>query len=152
MSIRNGVLGIAVAALCCGAFASSPAQARERERGHIVVRDVRQDWHGGRWVHDRHNGRLGWWWVVGASWYFYTQPHSFTVIQPVAQPVVVQQAPPVVVQQAPPVVVEQAPPAAPPVTPVIYYCRATGTNYPETMSCPGGWQTMTAQTPPLPSN
>jgi hypothetical protein len=117
------------------------------------------EWGRGRWIHDRHSGRLGWWWVVGPSWYYYTQPHSFVVVQQ-PQPVVIQQ-----VQQQPPTVIMQQPePQAPgpvppmavapapaaPMQPVLYYCKATGTNYPETMTCPGGWSTMTAQTPPQP--
>jgi hypothetical protein len=51
-------------------------------------------------------------------------------------------------QQPPITVIQQAPPIA--VSPVLYYCKATGTHYPETMSCPGGWSTMTAETPPQP--
>jgi hypothetical protein len=31
-------------------------------------------WEGGRWRHETHNGRLGWWWDVGGVWYFYPQP------------------------------------------------------------------------------
>ena len=31
-------------------------------------------WEGGRWRHERHNGRDGWWWDVGGVWYFYPQP------------------------------------------------------------------------------
>jgi len=30
-------------------------------------------WEGGRWRHEMHNGRLGWWWDVGGVWYFYPQ-------------------------------------------------------------------------------
>jgi len=30
-------------------------------------------WEGGRWRHEAHNGRLGWWWDVGGVWYFYPQ-------------------------------------------------------------------------------
>jgi hypothetical protein len=30
-------------------------------------------WEGGRWRHEMHNGRLGWWWDVGGAWYFYPQ-------------------------------------------------------------------------------
>ena len=30
-------------------------------------------WQGGRWRHEMHNGRLGWWWDVGGVWYFYPQ-------------------------------------------------------------------------------
>ena len=31
-------------------------------------------WEGGRWHHEIHNGRDGWWWDVGGAWYFYPQP------------------------------------------------------------------------------
>lgn len=31
-------------------------------------------WQGGRWRHEMHNGRMGWWWDVGGAWYFYPQP------------------------------------------------------------------------------
>ena len=31
-------------------------------------------WEGGRWRHEMHNGRFGWWWDVGGVWYFYPQP------------------------------------------------------------------------------
>jgi hypothetical protein len=30
-------------------------------------------WEGGRWHHEMHNGRDGWWWDVGGVWYFYPQ-------------------------------------------------------------------------------
>jgi hypothetical protein len=30
-------------------------------------------WEGGRWHHEVHNGRNGWWWDVGGVWYFYPQ-------------------------------------------------------------------------------
>jgi hypothetical protein len=31
-------------------------------------------WEGGRWRHEMHNGRYGYWWDVGGVWYFYPQP------------------------------------------------------------------------------
>ena len=31
-------------------------------------------WEGGRWRHEMHNGRFGYWWDVGGVWYFYPQP------------------------------------------------------------------------------
>jgi hypothetical protein len=31
-------------------------------------------WEGGRWRHEMHNGRYGWWWDVGGVWYSYPQP------------------------------------------------------------------------------
>jgi hypothetical protein len=36
-------------------------------RGHLA-------WEGGRWHHEVHNGRDGWWWDVGGVWYYYPQP------------------------------------------------------------------------------
>lgn len=35
-------------------------------RGHLA-------WEGGRWHHEMHDGRMGWWWDVGGVWYFYPQ-------------------------------------------------------------------------------
>jgi hypothetical protein len=34
----------------------------------------RRWWTGGHWRHTRWHGRLGWWWNVGPSWYFYDAP------------------------------------------------------------------------------
>ena len=31
-------------------------------------------WEGGRWHHEIHNGRDGYWWDVGGAWYFYPEP------------------------------------------------------------------------------
>jgi hypothetical protein len=36
-------------------------------RGHLA-------WEGGRWRHEVHNGRDGYWWDVGGIWYYYPQP------------------------------------------------------------------------------
>jgi hypothetical protein len=30
-------------------------------------------WNRGRWHHEKHNGRFGWWWDVGGIWYFYPE-------------------------------------------------------------------------------
>jgi hypothetical protein len=30
-------------------------------------------WEGGRWHHEIHNGRDGWWWDVGGVWYYYPE-------------------------------------------------------------------------------
>src|ERR1700726_528586 len=50
-------------------------------RGHLPERNFgghayhgRLAWEGGRWRHEAHNGRYGWWWDVGGVWYFYPQP------------------------------------------------------------------------------
>jgi surface antigen len=31
-------------------------------------------WRSGRWWQGRHDGRAGWWWIVGGTWYWYPQP------------------------------------------------------------------------------
>ena len=50
-------------------------------RGAVVARNFgghpyrgRLGWEGGRWRHEIHNGRNGWWWDVGGVWYYYPQP------------------------------------------------------------------------------
>ena len=40
--------------------------------GHVY--HGRQAWEGGRWRHETHNGRYGWWWDVGGVRYFYPRP------------------------------------------------------------------------------
>lgn len=53
-----------------GRFARGAMPARNfgghAYRGHLA-------WEGGRWRHEMHNGRMGWWWDVGGAWYFYPQ-------------------------------------------------------------------------------
>ena len=50
--------------------AHGPAPARDwggqAYRGHLA-------WEGGRWRHENHNGRFGWWWDVGGVWYYYPE-------------------------------------------------------------------------------
>lgn len=59
--------------------ARGPQDARFA-RGHLPARDFggrayrgHLAWEGGRWRHEMHNGRYGWWWDVGGAWYFYPQ-------------------------------------------------------------------------------
>jgi hypothetical protein len=85
-------------------------------------------WRSGRWVHGRHGGRLGWWWVVGGVWYLYPAP-----IYPYPNPYV----PPVVVTPAAP------PPQAPPQ--YWYYCNSAKAYYPYVRSCPEGWMQVVPQ-------
>lgn len=118
----------------------------------------RAHWGEGHWVHDRHGGQLGWWWVVGGVWHFFPHPVAqpqMMIIQQPAPVVIAQPAPVMVAPAAPaPVVVAQQPvtpaPAPAAVTPTMYYCKATGTYYPETMTCPNGWTPITAGAPPAP--
>jgi hypothetical protein len=55
-------------------------QGQRVVRGNFPTRNFgghpyhgRLAWEGGRWRHEMHNGRMGWWWDVGGVWYFYPQ-------------------------------------------------------------------------------
>jgi hypothetical protein len=92
-------------------------------------------WRGGRWIHDMHDDRWGWWWVAGGMWYFYPQP-----VYPYPDPY----TPPVVVVQPN---VAPAPQAA---GRVWYYCQAYNGYYPYVANCPSGWSAV-APTPAVPA-
>lgn len=85
-------------------------------------------WNEGRWRHERHDGRLGWWWIVSGTWYFYPQP-----IYPYPDPYI----PPVAVAPQRPV---QS--LAPPPPQYWYFCAESNTYYPYVETCPSGWQTV----------
>jgi hypothetical protein len=93
-------------------------------------------WRGGHWRHEYHDGRWGWWWVVGGLWYFYPR-----VIYPYPDPY----TPPVVVVQpsapTPPV------PNAPPPPQYWYYCDSAKTYYPYVAACPEGWKAVPVNPP-----
>lgn len=89
---------------------------------HFHDRDF-DHWRAGRWYHGRHTGRLGWWWIVGGTWYFYPAP-----VYPYPNPYL----PPTV---APP-------PAA---APVWYYCANPPGYYPYVPQCAAPWQAVPAQ-------
>lgn len=91
-------------------------------------------WRGGLWRHEIHNGRPGWWWVVGSTWYFYDRPvYPYPVVVSdlaFAEPVVV--APPAVIAPPPAVVVTPAVPAQPQMW---YYCDNPAGYYPYVPTC-----------------
>ena len=91
-------------------------------------------WRSGGWRHGRHGGRLGWWWVVAGTWYFYPEP-----VYPYPDPYI----PPVIVTQPP------AQSFAPPPAQFWYFCAASNAYYPYVSSCPKGWETVPAS-PPAP--
>ncbi|MGZ5874390.1 MAG: hypothetical protein ACXWKP_20005 [Bradyrhizobium sp.] len=78
----------------------------------------RQVWEGGRWRHEAHNGRYGWWWDVGGVWYFYPQPmegppayvSDVEVVDDYGDP----DGPPVAAGYPPPPPVAYVPPPPPP--------------------------------------
>jgi hypothetical protein len=86
-------------------------------------------WRGGHWSHARHDGRLGWWWVVGPSWYYYPAP-----VYPYPSP------------WLPSEVFITGPGGAVPMPPTQfwYYCPASRNYYPYVNFCPGGWRQVPA--------
>lgn len=106
-------------------------------------RDDGYRWRGGAWRHARHEGRLGWWWVVGGLWYFYPQP-VYPYPDPYIPPVVIRQYESV--ETTPEIVV--APATA---IPSWYYCESSRGYYPYTASCPEGWKTVPATPPDTPA-
>jgi hypothetical protein len=117
-------------------LAASPAQA-DRWRGGDIRHFDHDRWHEGRWDRDWHDGRLGWWWVVAGTWYFYPRP-----IYPYPDPYVPPEYIPVAVPTAP------ATPGPAPAQ-YWYYCPGSKTYYPYVATCAGGWQQVpVTQAPP----
>lgn len=137
MSARSlGLLAVLALALMLGTVASVTAQERWHDEGRRDGARHGEGWHDrdihrfhdhdfdrwqrGRWVQGRHAGRLGWWWVVGPTWYYYPQP-----IYPYPDPYV--------------------PPAVAPAPNAWYYCPPRRAYYPYVATCPGPWQVVPAQ-------
>ena len=81
-------------------------------------------WHHGYWRHEWYDGRFGWWWVVGPTWYFYAEP--------------VYPYPPA------PYVVTTVAPAG-----YAYYCSNPSGYYPAITQCLVPWQLVAMATPPV---
>ena len=104
-----------------GPAATGRAPDARYSRGAIAMRDYggqryrgRVGWEGGRWRHEVHNGRPGWWWDVGGVWYYYPEPMEGPptyVSEDYADDVVY--APAAAYQAPPPVAYEPAPPPPP---------------------------------------
>ncbi len=110
-------------------------------------------WRGGRWNNACYRGRCGWWWFAGGQWYFYDRPiypyplevSVVTYVEPI------EEAPVVAVPTAPVVQPEPEPTpafAAQQQQQVWYFCAAANAYYPYVSSCPSGWQTVPATSPP----
>jgi len=112
------------------ALRDAPARADEHWHGgdmrHFHDHDEHA-WRGGHWFHGPHDGRAGWWWVVGGTWYFYPAP-----VYPYPDPLL----PPVAVPAQP------APPASAPN--YWYYCQNPPGYYPYVPSCATNWTAVPA--------
>lgn len=83
-------------------------------------------WHSGYWHDGFHDGRNGWWWVVGGSWYYYPTP-----IYPYPDPYVPS-----------PVIVTQ-----PQQNAQYWYCDDPQGYYPYVSACYVPWQPVAAAQP-----
>ncbi|HZR87516.1 MAG TPA: hypothetical protein VFB02_11960 [Bradyrhizobium sp.] len=95
--------------------------------GPIVAHDFgghayrgRLAWEGGRWRHEMHDGRMGWWWDVGGVWYFYPErmdgPPAY-ISEDFADDVNYADGPPPGAYPPPPVAAYAPPPPPPPPDP-----------------------------------
>jgi hypothetical protein len=115
--------------------------------------DERRLWLSGGWIHEFHNGRYGWWWVVDGVWYFYPQP-IYPYPTYVAEPEAVVNAPP---QGAYPPPQGYGPPpqsgyGPPPPTGAPqavtwYYCDNPQGYYPYVQNCGSGWRQVPSAPP-----
>ena len=105
--------------LRAGTLRPSPGWHGPIDRFHEHDWDI---WRRGHWQNGPHDGRLGWWWIIGDSWYYYPSP-----VYPVPNP-----------YEPPPVEFAAPSPDNPP--PLYwYFCQDAAGYYPYVASCPGGW-------------
>jgi hypothetical protein len=137
----TAVLAALAAGLPVAAMAENHWHGEHGDRGDIGrfhEHDIHH-WATGHWYHGDHDGRLGWWWVVGgavetALWYSYAAP-----VYPYPDPYV----PPQMIEA--PMPPAPAPQAVQPTPPALwYFCRSSGKYYPYASACPEGWQTVPA--------
>jgi hypothetical protein len=110
---------------------------------HFHNHDIHR-WATGHWIHSRHDGRFGWWWVVGpatgaALWYSYANP-VYPYPDPYAPPTTVVIDTPAA---PPPVTYQAAPLPAQPAN--WYYCESRQNYYPYVPTCPEPWKSVPAK-------
>jgi hypothetical protein len=95
-------------------------------------------WQHGNWRHEWHDGRYGWWWNTGPSWYSFDAPvYPYPAYPPVLEAVPV--SPPAVVVAPPPPPAGGLPPAQ-----FWYFCDSSHAYYPYVSSCNGPWREVPA--------
>lgn len=92
-------------------------------RGNFHQDDNRM-WNQGRWARTSHDGKLGWWWIVGSQWYLYNQP---------VYPYPVMSVPPVIYNSYHNKRIPHN---------VRYYCATSRSYYPYVTYCSGSWKAM----------
>jgi hypothetical protein len=114
--------------------------------------EERRIWRSGRWFHEFHDGRLGWWWVADGFWYYYPQPiYPFPTY--VGAEVVVNAPPPYPPYDGPPSYdapqpYGAVPPAPPPQAAASwYYCDNPQGYYPYVQNCSVQWRAVPSAPP-----
>ena len=105
----------------------NPGPARPSPWGGDIQRFHDRDfdyWKQGRWFHGPHEGRDGWWWIVGGLWYFYSTP-----VYPYPDPFTPST-----------VIIETAPAVPVPAGPQYWYCSDPIGYYPYVPRCYAEWQ------------
>lgn len=95
-------------------------------------------WRGGYWHHGWHDGRWGWWWLVGGIWYYYAAP-----IYPYPNPYL----PGTVIVTTNQNDATPPPPTQAP-TQYWYHCDSPEGYYPYISQCSTGWKPVPATPPP----
>jgi surface antigen len=136
MTISSRKLAVVIGAAMLVSLQPVTVSAQEHWRGHDHRGWDRggpayapDHWRRGLWQHGRHDGRDGWWWVVGGLWHWYPTP-----VNPYPQPVF----------QSPPVIV--GPPGQ-----LLYYCGNPSGYYPQVPACLIPWQMVQSAPQPIPA-
>lgn len=93
----------------------------------------RRAWREGSWYNGRHEGRHGWWWIVGDKRFFFATP-VYPVPPYPYDADTVRPIPPV--PEPPPVVNTRQ---------EWYFCEASNQYYPYVSRCPSGWRVVPAK-------
>lgn len=142
----------------------------------FIINDL-DSWHRGHWYHGNYEGRFGWWWVSGSTWYFYPRAY-YPYPDPNMKPVYFVEVPAGTKELPSPSTSEdetikpeapvppgvtttfhdpKTPSANPGINPTIsstnnsaqyYYCSKPEGYYPIVKNCPGGWSASPAPPPP----
>ena len=126
----------------------APLLAHARwHRGWYGALGSYERWHYGYWYHGPYLDHIGWWWVVGPTWYYYPDPiYPYPPLDPEPEYyVMVDGTPP-----APAVPPGDAPksPSKDDSKAYTFLCEASQIYYPYTTMCKGEWKTMAVPPPP----
>jgi hypothetical protein len=118
------------------------------DRGHYHLRRVdqipdrdRHGWAQGHWSHGSHNGFSGWWWVLGASWYYYDNPYYPYPSPDSPSALVIDSYDDDDGQASQPVIAESS---------YRYYCPNPQGYYPTVQACNVEWTTVAVSPEPQP--